>query len=55
VWEKTGNSGAKGRIERAEWIYNRHNTLKKLILKSDRRILLADLSNIPSQPGPPVI
>jgi len=43
VGEKAGNSGAKDRIERAEWIYNRHNILKKLCLKYYRVILLADL------------
>ncbi|MCK7506150.1 MAG: hypothetical protein MZV70_20110 [Desulfobacterales bacterium] len=41
MWEKAGNSGAKDRIERAEWIYNRHNALKKLCLKYYRVILLA--------------
>jgi len=42
VWEKAGKSGAKDRIERAEWIYNRHNALKKLCLKYYRVILRAD-------------
>jgi hypothetical protein len=51
VWEKAGNSGAKDRIERAEWIYNRHNALKKLCLKYYRVILLADLSHNPQPVG----
>jgi hypothetical protein len=55
VWEKAGNSGAKDRIERAEWIYNSHNALKKLCLKHYRVILLADLSHNPSRAEPPVI
>jgi hypothetical protein len=55
VWEKAGNSGAKDRIERAEWIYNRHNALKMLCLKYYRVILLADLFVQPSQAEPPVI
>jgi hypothetical protein len=55
VGEKAGNNGAKERIERAEWIYNRHNALKKLCLKYYRVILLADLSHNPSRSEPPVI
>jgi hypothetical protein len=51
VWEKAGNSGAKDRIERAEWIYNRHNALKKLCLKYYRVILLADLFTQPKPGG----
>jgi len=42
VWEKAGNNEAKDRIERAEWIYNRYNALKKLCLKYYHVILLAD-------------
>jgi hypothetical protein len=51
VWEKTGNGGAKDRIERAEWTYKRHNALKKLCLKYYRVILLADLFAQPKSGG----
>ncbi|RPJ17416.1 MAG: hypothetical protein EHM37_00740 [Deltaproteobacteria bacterium] len=40
MWEKAGKSGAKDRIERAEWIYNRYNALKKLCLKHYHVILV---------------